>query len=749
MKRLLLFIMMLSLMICIPGGTVNAGYTEQIKSKDQLNSPDMKVGVGVGSAAMVIVETELPQAELVYLELNEGLQALEQGKIDAYVYGRRQLALALESSNKNLELLDQNMDEKSHVAVGISPVTKIDGLENKLNEFIDAAQDDGTLDDMFSRWVQNNDYDMPEISQPKDPKTKLVVGTTGIVTPYSFYKGDELYGYDIELAKRFASYLDASLEFKVYDYGSIINAASAGDVDCVMANLNITPERAQAMTFSHDLFTEDVGIVVKSTEGGPELKSFEELGGKRVSMITGAPFEELVRSFAPDVAEFSYYNNMPDILLALKQGKTDAILQNNALADLAVNRDNELAHFPIILKESTFGIAFAKEDDDIYDWQKAYDAIPKETIEELWKKWTGSDNEKKVPIKQDWKGESGTVKVAACDSLEPMSYLGQSGNVIGFDADIVLLMAKEMDVKVEFVPMEFAAILSYVQSGKAKMGIGSIIVTDERREAVDFIEYYPAAFVLVVRRAKADISATSFWNSVKTSFEKTFIRENRWKLFVRGIMTTLLITVMSIIFGTALGFLVYMLCRHGGRIANGITGAVMWLVRGMPMVVLLMILYYIIFGSVSVSGIVISIIGFTLTFASSVIGLLRLGVGAVDKGQYEAAYSLGYPDRRIFFRIILPQALPHVMNSYKNEIVGLIKATAIVGYIAVQDLTKIGDIVRSRTYDAFFPLIAIAVIYFVLEALLGMIISRIDLQLDYRKRKIPKILKGVRPNDKD
>ena len=121
----------------------------------------------------------------------------------------------------------------------------------------------------------------------------------------------------------------------------------------------------------------------------------------------------------------------------------------------------------------------------------------------------------------------------------------------------------------------------------------------------------------------------------------------------------------------------------------------------------------------------------------------------MDRGQYEAAYSLGYNDLSIFFRIILPQVLPHVMNSYKGEIVGLIKATAIVGYIAVQDLTKIGDIVRSRTYDAFFPLIAIAVFYFMLEGLIGIVINRIDLKLDYRKRKHSSMLKGVKLNDKD
>ncbi len=494
---------------------------------------------------------------------------------------------------------------------------------------------------------------------------------------------------------------------------------------------------------------QDAGDVEEETQAGPEFTTYEELSGKTVSMLTGAPFESLVSSFVPDVEEYTYFNNMPDMILALKQKKTDAILNNNAIVALAVNRNKDLALFPQTLRESVFGIAFNKESPEYDKWQQAYETIPKETIDELWEKWTGTDDSIKVPTVQDWPGNGGTVTVAACDSLEPMSYLGKDGTVMGFDNDIVLLMAKELDVKVEFEPMEFASILSYVQSGKALMGVGSIIVTDERREAVNFVEYYPAAFQLVVRRAESGSENMSFGETLRISFEKTFIREDRWKLFVRGIITTLVITVMSIILGTALGFAVYMICRKDNPIANGITGAAMWLVRGMPMVVLLMILYYIIFAKISVDGIIVSIIGFTLTFASSVIGLLRIGVGAVDKGQYEAAYSLGYPEYQIFFRIILPQALPHVMNAYKGEIVGLIKATAIVGYIAVQDLTKIGDLVRSRTYDAFFPLIAIAVIYFALEGLIGLMIRRIDLNLDYRKRQQSAMLKGVKLNDKD
>ena len=169
----------------------------------------------------------------------------------------------------------------------------------------------------------------------------------------------------------------------------------------------------------------------------------------------------------------------------------------------------------------------------------------------------------------------------------------------------------------------------------------------------------------------------------------------------------------------------------------------------MPMVVLLMVLYYIVFGNVSISPVAVSVIGFTMSFACSVFGLLRLGESSIDKGQYDAAYALGHSKNNTFFRIILPQVLPMIMDSYKGEITGLIKATAIVGYIAVQDLTKVGDIVRSRTYDAFFPLIAIAAIYFIMEWIFMMIVKKLQAWLDPKKERGRKLLKGVVLHDKD
>ena len=138
-----------------------------------------------------------------------------------------------------------------------------------------------------------------------------------------------------------------------------------------------------------------------------------------------------------------------------------------------------------------------------------------------------------------------------------------------------------------------------------------------------------------------------------------------------------------------------------------------------------------------------------LCFGAAVFGLLKMGVGAVDEGQYDAAYALGYSNSRTFFRIILPQAIPHVVDAYKGEIVSLLKGTAIVGYIAVQDLTKMGDIVRSRTYEAFFPLIAVTIIYFLLEMLLGSFVKRIRIHIDPKQRSRKAILKGVNTDDQN
>ena len=209
-------------------------------------------------------------------------------------------------------------------------------------------------------------------------------------------------------------------------------------------------------------------------------------------------------------------------------------------------------------------------------------------------------------------------------------------------------------------------------------------------------------------------------------------------------MNTMVITLSAIFCGILLGFTAFMFCRTGSVTANAITKFSVWLIKGTPIVVLLMILYYIVFGHVNISGILVSIIAFTLTFGTSVYRMLTFGTGAVDYGQTEAAYALGFTDLQTFFTVILPQAAIHFMPSLKEEVTMLIKSTSVVGYIAVQDLTKMGDIVRSRTYEAFFPLIAVAAIYFVLAGIINLVTTAVDRHITPSRRKPEDILRGIK-----
>lgn len=474
----------------------------------------------------------------------------------------------------------------------------------------------------------------------------------------------------------------------------------------------------------------------------PEYHEFSDLAGKRVAMMTGAPFEEAVSSREPNVGEFQYFTSMPDMKLALVGGKIDAYIMNNAVGTLASNMDPRVTLFPEPLGEMPYGLAFKKGDPDCAVWNAAYQNIDQSVIDAVWDKWTGSDESVKVLPAQDWPGTNGTVVVAACDTLMPMSYSGENGQLIGMEEEVVLLIAKELDYHVEFQGMEFSAVMPTVQSGKAKIGIGSILVNDERREIVDFIEYYPGSIVLMVRSAEQQTAEqATFLDALKGSLERTFVTDNRYQLILSGLLVTVVVAVLSGAFGTLLGFGLVLVRRKNHPVLNKIIDIYGSLINGIPVVVILMVLYYIIFGAVDAPAAAVAVIGFTLVFGSRSFATIWNAVKAVDGGQMEAALALGYSEKLAFRRVILPQAKGVYMAPLRTQLVALLKETSIAGYITVLDLTRAGDIIRGRTLEAFFPLIAIAAIYFLLTWLFTRLLTALIHAIE--KKEESRIIKGV------
>ena len=208
-------------------------------------------------------EQEYPEAEIVtYLDMRPAYDDVAKGKIDACLYARREMELAIEKGLKGVKLLDESFCQDL-VAVGISRQSSIPELKEKINQFLKEMRENGTLDDMYERWVVKVDENMPEIEMPENPVYHLRVATTGNVFPYSYYRDKELNGYDIELAMRFASWLDAGLEFLIYDFDQIIHVTASGEADCAMSDLFYTPQHAEVIDYSDVLFEADVTAMVK------------------------------------------------------------------------------------------------------------------------------------------------------------------------------------------------------------------------------------------------------------------------------------------------------------------------------------------------------------------------------------------------------------------------------------------------------------------------------------------------------
>jgi His/Glu/Gln/Arg/opine family amino acid ABC transporter permease subunit len=201
-------------------------------------------------------------------------------------------------------------------------------------------------------------------------------------------------------------------------------------------------------------------------------------------------------------------------------------------------------------------------------------------------------------------------------------------------------------------------------------------------------------------------------------FTITFITDNRYKLFVTGIKNTLIIVLGAVIIGIALGAVVAIVRVYHARsgkmkIANGLCGAYLAIFRGTPIVVQLLIMYYIIFAFIQ-DGIVISIIAFGVNSGAYVAEIVRAGIMAVDPGQAEAGRSLGLSEAKTMWLVVLPQAIKNILPALGNEVVTLLKETSVAGYATIKDLTRAGENIRILTLEPYFSLIFVALIYFVM-----------------------------------
>ena len=482
-------------------------------------------------------------------------------------------------------------------------------------------------------------------------------------------------------------------------------------------------------------------------EPTPIYQTLDELEGKSFAYVNGSVYDKYIQAKIPGTSE-RFFPTLTDAVTAVEMGKVDAAVQRSYACQLAVNRRGgtvalmdetvkdmqECYFFP---KGSTLRQAFDEQVRRF--WEDG-------TIDELTKKWASADDSIKTLPAQDWDAPNGTLKFVTTGQLEPFSYLGAHGSATGYDVDLALLICKELGYRLSIQMIGMDGIVAGVQSGKADFG-GTLTYTDERAQAVDFSESVMPVYVSVIVKAEpvggsVTDSDGGLLSGIAESLRKTFVTENRWQLILSGWGVTVLISVCSGVLGLLLALLTVILRSSGKSWAETLVNGYQSILGGIPIAVVLMLLYYVVFGAIDLAGEVVSIIAFTLSFGATAGATMWTGIRSIDAVQTESGLLLGYTPGEVFRKIVLPQAALRFLPQLTSQLVSLVKETSVVGFIAVQDLTRAGDLIRSRTMEAFFPLVAIALIYYGLCRLVAWLLRKLVNR--YMVQNRPRVIKGVK-----
>ena len=727
-----------------------ASASRQLQLADLDGKP---IAVKVGTNFDGMVSEKLPKSKMSYYDTQSDLvEALKTGKVDGFTVDEPVIKYMM-TENSDLDYVREYMDSYEY-AFAFPKTDEGKALCDEMSEFLHKIKGDGTLKEIDEVWfsADKSRQVIPPLSELSGEKGTLNFAVEAAYAPFIYMQDQKIVGYEIDIAYRFCKEYGYGLKIQDMNFGAIIPSLASGKCDLGAAGMTVTAERAESIYFSESDYEGGAVIAVRAEDmhgtGQPAASFFN---GKRIGILTGSNYEGITFEHFPD-SEYFYFDNISDLTTALLSNKIDGFLTDEpgAMIECAEIPDIDYLKKKIVDDDYSFG--FQKDSPRGEKLMGEFNALIAELkasgeLDALKQKWMGSDESVKVVDKTKLTGENGEISIVYLSGLIPFSYTSGQERV-GYCVELVQRFAEKYGYSLREEETTISSCLSGIVTGKYDILACGLSYTEERAQSVNYSDVFYNGGVVLVGRS-SDISGNpqnnagmAFFASIAKSFEKNFIREDRYKLILEGISVTCAITALSVVFGSVLAFLICLLRRVDSVLAGKICNLYVKLLQGTPVVVLLMILYYVVFGQSDLSSIWVGVIGFSLNFAAYVSEILRTGIESIESGQREAALALGYTENQAFFRFIFPQAAVRQMSVYRGEIISLLKNTSIVGYIAIQDLTKMSDIIRSRTYEAFFPLIATAVIYFILAWIISIILNLILKKMDPLQRK--RTVKGVK-----
>lgn len=480
--------------------------------------------------------------------------------------------------------------------------------------------------------------------------------------------------------------------------------------------------------------------------------AFGVLEGKTAGAVTGTPQDEVIKSRVSDT-DVLYFSSASDMTLALESHKIDFFSLSSTNFASFVEQYPDFAYIKEPMQVFESGAIFPKtsEADALREQFNAYLAKIEESgeLDRLKDVWLNSSDYEDIEIPET--GENGVLNMATSTTLKPLSFM-RNGKPAGYDIAVVAGFCRDAGYGLQIENVEFAGVLSGIASGKYDIAACMIAKTEERMKSVNFSDSYFLNEIVAFVRADEyegsdlvtaqDLSPSlvsteqlaSVDNSLLGRIRRTIVDENRWQQILSGLAVTLAITVGGFAVANVLGAVFCAASLSKSRALRALATVYSALMQGLPIVVILMILYYVAFGKAKVNNVLVSAGGFGLVFGAYLAQLFKGGIEGVEPGQREAALASGLTERQAFLGIVLPQVARSILPGYFSNLISLMKGTSIVGYIAVLDLTRAGDIIRSNTYEAFVPLFVVALIYLAIAGLLLLILRLVQRRLDPRRK---------------
>lgn len=458
-------------------------------------------------------------------------------------------------------------------------------------------------------------------------------------------------------------------------------------------------------------------------------RSLEDLQDARIGVLTGLAHRQDLQDAFPG-SSFMNFEDLPLMCMALQGRRIDALVCLEPGLDELLEGNPGFRELPGLSIRDSVCVAFRLDDPDLAG---AFDDFLEEIrsdgrMAEMEANWFGPDAARSFYHAHGGAGEPLRVGIE----------VGQSGLTVmedeeetGFEPELMRRFADHLGRPVRFIEMTGTGMVPALASGRVDALVDAITPTRERSQSFRFSRpYYSCDLHVVVLDPDyvPEIRRQTLGEVLRTNL----VDEGRYKLILNGLWITLLIMFCSVLLGSILGALLCWMLLGKSKALKKFAHAYCELIEGIPIVVLLLFMFYVVFAATPVTAVVVAIITYSLHFAAGACESFHNGIESVPHGQFEGGLALGLTEFGTYRYVVLPQAMRQILTLFKGKSVALIENTAIVGFIAIQDLTKVTDIIRTQTYNSLIPLVVVGLLYFLLARLIGWAIDKLG---DYLLKK--------------